>query len=109
MQKQSDGRERRNGLLHPKAYLWAIEKQFDGGFRDIPQRLLRSYTNACKAWGKTPHIDDMYWSRKRVMDGFAAVLADYRPKVGQEYVESDGRVQARIKRTRERLEGEKCQ
>lgn len=70
--KIDDYRNRRiGGFLHPKCYLWVIEKAFDGGLKDIPSKLLELYGGACGAWGWRPHLRRLErWERER----FGALL-----------------------------------
>ncbi len=39
---------RREGLLHPRAYIWVIDNQFKAG--DAPDWLLEKFGAACRAW-----------------------------------------------------------
>ncbi len=67
--------ERRNGLLHPKSYLWVINEVFDGGLKDIPIRLETLYWNSCKAWKKYPHNDGLAkWEQRRFHKLFCHML-----------------------------------
>lgn len=65
--KRIDYRNRRmDGFLHPKCYLWVLEKTFDGGLKDIPSALLALYDGACGAWGWRPHMRRLErWERER--------------------------------------------
>lgn len=72
----ADTRERKNGLLHPKSYLWVINEVFDGGLKDIPDPLYGLYRRACSAWRTYPHYEGLRaWEIKRFQKLLDEILA----------------------------------
>ncbi len=42
---------RQRGFLHPHEYQFIIQRDFDGGLKDIPNRLYWCWMKSKKAWG----------------------------------------------------------
>lgn len=89
--KRDDWKNRRmDGFLHPKSYLWVINEAFDGGLKDIPERLLTLFSGACGAWGWRPSVDHLArWERER-FDVLLSVLEDGKWEIPQGAPEVSG-------------------
>ncbi len=68
--------ERREGLLHPRAYLWVIGTQFSGYYDFAPRGLLENYHRSCRLWNSYPHRGLAVWELRRFRSDIIRLLGD---------------------------------